>query len=121
MIGIERNGLDFITEDMLFLTPKILYDYPNKLQENEMKLYEIYLPYSNIRFLKNFCFSEGVKVERLVISSEDEYEDVLEKNIFSKIIRSFCLVQQITPDDVQKYFIFGITFNDFYITVILFD
>jgi hypothetical protein len=58
-----------------------------------------------------------VNVERMTISSFEDYEEVLEKNLFSKVIRSFCLVQQITPDDIQKYFIFGVTFNDFYLTV----
>lgn len=41
----------------------------------------------------------------------------MEKNYYSKSNLSFCLVQQISPEDILKYFIFGIKFNDFYITV----
>jgi hypothetical protein len=41
---------------------------------------------------------------------------VLEKNFFSKPSSTFCLVQQVTPEDIQKYFIIGIKFEDFYIT-----
>jgi hypothetical protein len=58
-----------------------------------------------------------VKVKRHRITNEDEYEqNILENNFFSKSKLSFCLVQQVTPDDIQKYFIFGIKFDDFYIT-----
>jgi len=32
------EGLDFITEEKLNLTPKIIYNYPKNLQENELKL-----------------------------------------------------------------------------------
>jgi hypothetical protein len=41
---------------------------------------------------------------------------VLEKNYFSKPKSYFCLVQQVSPEDIQKYFIFGIKFEDFYVT-----
>jgi hypothetical protein len=91
------------------MTPKILFNYPNKLQENELKF--------NIKFLKNFCFNEGVKVKKYYISDQKDYEqEILEKNFFSKSILSFCLLQQVTTEDVEKYFIFGIKFDDFYIT-----
>lgn len=67
--------------------------------------------------MKNFCFNEGVKVIRSEILTNDAYDMVvLEKNFFSRPKSHFCLVQQVTPDDVQKYFIFGIKFDDFYIT-----
>jgi hypothetical protein len=67
--------------------------------------------------LKNFCFNDGVKVLKAVISSDDEFDmSILEKNFFSKPKSTFCLVQQISPEDIQKYFIIGIKFDDFYIT-----
>lgn len=73
--------------------------------------------FSNIKFLKNFCFNDGVKVVRNEICSNDEFETtILEKNFFSKPKSHFCLVQQISPEDIQKYFIFGIKFDDFYVT-----
>ncbi len=38
-IGIEDDGLEYITDiDELCLTPKIIYNFPNKLNENELKL-----------------------------------------------------------------------------------
>ena len=71
-------------------------------------------------FLKNFCFNEGVKVKRFYVSNENEFVSlILERNFFSTIKFSFCLVQQITPDEIQKYFIFGIRFDDLYIHVSL--
>jgi hypothetical protein len=39
VIGIENSGLEYITDlDELLLTPKIIYNYPNELSENELKL-----------------------------------------------------------------------------------
>lgn len=39
VIGIENQGLEYIFDiDELHLTPKIIYNYPNKLGENELKL-----------------------------------------------------------------------------------
>jgi hypothetical protein len=78
-----------------------------------------YLPFSNIKFLKNFCFNDGVKVYRNEISTNDAYDMVvLEKNLFSHPKSHFCLVQQVSPENIQKYFIFGIKFDDFYIAPI---
>jgi hypothetical protein len=92
----------------MYLTPKILFNYPNKLQENELSF--------NIKFLKNFCFTEGVKVKKVPIMDQNDYEQhFLELNLFSKSKLSFCLLQQITTEDIEKYFIFGIKFDDFYI------
>jgi hypothetical protein len=72
--------------------------------------------------LKNFCFNEGVKVTRQEISTDEEFDlNVLEKNFFSKPKSYFCLVQQVSPEDIQKYFILGIKFEDFYITPCLKD
>jgi hypothetical protein len=67
--------------------------------------------------LKNFCFNEGVKVNRTVICTDVEFDTtILENNFFKKPTSSFCLVQQVSPDDVLKYYIFGIKFDDFYVT-----
>jgi hypothetical protein len=69
-----------------------------------------------LKFLKNFCFNEGVKVNKFTINNEDDFEqDIMERNLFSKYNSSFCLVQQIAPDSIMKYFIFGIKFDDVYI------
>jgi hypothetical protein len=39
-IGIENNGLEYINDrHELCMTPKITYNYPNNLDENELKLY----------------------------------------------------------------------------------
>ena len=41
-IGIEKDGLEFINDrDELFLTPRILANFPNKIKESELKLYDI--------------------------------------------------------------------------------
>lgn len=69
-------------------------------------------------FLKNFCFKDAVKVKRFYVSNDEEFiSKVFERNFFANIKLSFCLVQQITPDDEKKYFIFGIKFDDLYILV----
>ena len=69
-----------------------------------------------MKFLKNFCFKDAVKVEQFIINNEEEYtEKILMKNIFSDYNSTFCLLQQITLDKNEKYFIFGIKFNDIFI------
>jgi len=72
--------------------------------------------YSKLIYLKNFCFKDAVKVEQYIINNEDEFnEKILEKNIFLDYNSTFCLLQQVTLDNDQKYFIFGIKFDDIYI------
>lgn len=73
---------------------------------------------SNIKFLKNFSYRDGVKVTRYLISSNEQYtQQILERNFFCNKKLSFSLVQQITTDDLSKYFIFGIKCDDLYIKV----
>lgn len=83
------------------------------------KILQINIKFSNIKFLKNFCFKDGVKVKRITINSEEEFEQrILGINFFSEEnLQTFCLVQQISLDDITKYFIFGVKFNDFYVKV----
>ncbi len=67
-------------------------------------------------YLKNFCFKDAVKVEQFIINNEVDYaEKILMKNIFADYNSTFCLLQQITLDKNEKYFIFGIKFNDIFI------
>jgi hypothetical protein len=69
-------------------------------------------------YLKNFCFKDAVKVEQYIIKSEEDFDDlILERNLFSNFNSTFCLLQQITIDNDQKYFIFGIKFDDIYIPI----
>jgi hypothetical protein len=66
--------------------------------------------------LKNFCFKDAVRVEQIVITNEEEYtEKILMKNLFSNYNSTFCLLQQINLDSDEKYFIYGIKFNDIFI------
>ena len=66
--------------------------------------------------MKNFCFKDAVRVEQIVITNEEEYtEKILMKNIFSNYNSTFCLLQQINLDSDEKYFIYGIKFNDIFI------
>ena len=68
--------------------------------------------------MKNFCFKDAVKTEQYLINDEEDFtEKILEKNIFSEYNSTFCLLQQMTLDDDQKYFIFGIKFDDAYIPI----
>ena len=68
--------------------------------------------------MKNFCFKDAVKTEQYLINNEEDFtEKILEKNIFSEYNSTFCLLQQMTLDDDQKYFIFGIKFDDAYIPI----
>jgi hypothetical protein len=69
-------------------------------------------------YLKNFCFKDAVKVEQYIIKDEEDFDDlILERNLFSNFNSTFCLLQQITIDNDQKYFIFGIKFDDIYIPI----
>ena len=66
--------------------------------------------------MKNFCFKDAVRVEQIVITNEEEYtEKILMKNLFSNYNSTFCLLQQINLDSYEKYFIYGIKFNDIFI------
>ena len=66
--------------------------------------------------MKNFCFKDAVKVEQYIINNEEDFNaKVLERNFFSNFNSTFCLLQQITLDKNEKYFIFGIKFDDIFI------
>ena len=66
--------------------------------------------------MKNFCFKDAVRVEQIIINNEEEYtEKILMKNIFSNYNSTFCLLQQINLESNEKYFIFGIKFDDVFI------
>ena len=66
--------------------------------------------------MKNFCFKDAVRVEQIVITNEEEYkEKILMKNLFSNYNSTFCLLQQINLDSDEKYFIYGIKFNDIFV------
>ena len=66
--------------------------------------------------MKTFCFKDAVKIEQYIINNEEDYnEKILERNIFSKYNSTFCLLQQISADNTNQYFIFGIKFDDIYI------
>ena len=44
VIGIESTGLEYIYDiDELYMTPRITYNYPNNLSENEIDLYLVFL------------------------------------------------------------------------------
>ena len=78
----------------------------------------IYIIQSNVIFVKNFCFKDAVKVKRFYVENDDDFvSQIFERNFFANINSSFCLVQQITPEDEKKYFIFGVKFDDLYIFV----
>ena len=71
-----------------------------------------------MQYLKTFCFKDAVKIEQYIINNEEEYEEkILERNLFSNYNSTFCLLQQITPDNALQYFIFGIKFDDIYISI----
>ena len=66
--------------------------------------------------MKNFCFKDAVRVEQIIINNEEEYtEKILMKNIFSNYNSTFCLLQQINLESNEKYFIFGVKFDDIFI------
>ena len=75
----------------------------------------IYIIQSNVIFVKNFCFKDAVKVKRFYVENDDDFvSQIFERNFFANINSSFCLVQQITPEDEKKYFIFGVKFDDLF-------
>ena len=66
--------------------------------------------------MKNFCFKDAVRVEQIIINNEEEYtEKILMRNIFSNYNSTFCLLQQINLESNEKYFIFGVKFDDIFI------
>ena len=68
--------------------------------------------------MKNFCFKDAVQIEQYIIKNEEEFnEKILERNFFSNYNSTFCLLQQIAIDNDQKYFIFGIKFDDIFIPI----
>ena len=72
--------------------------------------------FSKLKYLKNFCFKDAVRVEQIIINNEEEYtEKILMKNIFSNYNSTFCLLQQINLESNEKYFIFGVKFDDIFI------
>ena len=72
--------------------------------------------FSKLIYLKTFCFKDAVKVFQYIIKNEDDYnQKILEKNIFSNYNSTFCLLQQISTDNPEQYFILGIKFDDVYI------
>ena len=72
--------------------------------------------FSKLKYLKNFCFKDAVRVEQIIINNEEEYtEKILIKNIFSNYNSTFCLLQQINLESNEKYFIFGVKFDDIFI------
>lgn len=72
--------------------------------------------FSKLKYLKNFCFKDAVRVEQIIINNEEEYtEKILMRNIFSNYNSTFCLLQQINIESDEKYFIFGIKFDDVFI------
>ena len=69
--------------------------------------------------MKNFCFKDAVQIEQYIINNEEEFnEKILERNFFSNYNSTFCLLQQIAIDNDQKYFIFGIKFDDIFIPIL---
>ncbi len=117
VVGIEKEVLEYLTEKENLLNPKIIHNYPNMLIENDLKLYDL-LYFSHVQFLKHSCFKDGVPVKSHIIKSIEEYDQImLENNFFAKPKEEFCLVQQVSPDSIDKYFIFCIKFDDFYIKV----
>ena len=72
--------------------------------------------FSKLIYLNTFCFKDAVKVSQYIIKNEDDYnQKILEKNIFSNYNSTFCLLQQISTDNPEQYFILGIKFDDVYI------
>ena len=72
--------------------------------------------FSKLIYLKTFCFKDAVKVSQYIIKNEDDYnQKILEKIIFSNYNSTFCLLQQISTDNPEQYFILGIKFDDVYI------
>ena len=57
-----------------------------------------------------------MRVEQFIINNEEEYtEKILMKNLFTNYNSTLCLLQQINLDSDEKYFIFGIKFDDIFI------
>ena len=85
---------------------------------NSKYIYNFIFYFSKLLYLKEFCYKDAVRVEKYNINREEEYnEKILERNIFSSYNSTFCLLQQISEDNPQQYFIFGVKFDDIYIPI----
>jgi hypothetical protein len=104
IFGIENENLEYIKEGNLFLTPKILFSYP------EDKSYNILLNY-----YQNCCYKNGVNVIRKEIYTEIDYSiQILEQNFFTKPISTFIFMKASDGIKSEKY-IYGIKFMDIHV------
>ena len=104
ILGIENENLEYIKEGNLFLSPKILFSYP------EDKSYNILLNY-----YRNCCYKDGVNVIRKEIFTEINYSvQILEQNFFSNPISTFIFMKASDGLKSEKY-IYGIKFIDMHV------
>ena len=104
IFGIENENLEYIKEGNLFITPKILFSYP------EDKSYNILLNY-----YQNCCYKNGVNVIRKEIYTEIDYSiQILEQNFFTKPISTFIFMKASDGLKSEKY-IYGIKFMDMHV------
>ena len=54
----------------------------------------------------------------MITNEQDFSENILENNIFNNSNNTFCLLQQMNIDKDEKFFIFGIKFDDIFIPAI---
>lgn len=47
-----------------------------------------------------------------MLSSESNLDKILALNLFGQPKKCFCLVQQISPEEINRYFIYATTFED---------
>ena len=107
IIGLSNKSIDSISEPEIYLSPKYLFHYPKS--NNIEDLYKQY------EFYRNCCYKNGVKVNRIEIFNNNEYEKyLLESNIYSSPIETFTFFKTSENVKDSKY-IYGMKFKDIYI------
>lgn len=68
---------------------------------------------SKFNFLEKLCFSNGVKIKKHCIKSFKDLENIFVLKLLSNL-KYFVSLQQIDTNNLDKYFLFSIIFNDYY-------
>ena len=104
VFGVEKN--DFLNEIEMFefiLTPKVLFSFPEAKMDQNI-----------FNYFYSCCFPKGVKIQRMKICCQEEYDEILEKNFFDFPLTTFAFVKS-SNDKFSNKFLYCMKFLDLYV------
>ena len=104
VFGVEKN--DFLNEIEMFefiLTPKVLFSFPEAKMDQNI-----------FNYFYSCCFPKGVKIRRMKICCQEEYDEILEKNFFDFPLTTFAFVKS-SNDKFRDKFLYCMKFLDLYV------